>query len=165
MTKIMFETLFIKMMYYLVSCLIASTGEISAALFAGKKPAKTPDRINKNKEKVITEKSILAVVNKKSFVSTNETNIQFNRYRNNEPKQIPIMPANDVISIDSVMIIQIIDFEFAPIALRIPISKVRSFTITNIILLMPTTPLNKRHKPTNHRKKLTPLNSLSNIFI
>ncbi len=138
---------------------------MSAAFLAGKKPAKTPERININSENIITGKSILALVNKESFALKKEVIIQFNKLINNAPNMRPIAPAIEVITMDSVIIIQMIDFDFAPMALRMPISKVRSFTITSIILLIPTMPLNKRHKPINHKKISMPLNNLSNAFI
>ena len=49
----------------------------------------------------------------------------------------------------------------APIALRIPISRVRSFTDTNMILLTPTIPAISVRIPTMVTNRLTP----PNIFI
>ena len=52
----------------------------------------------------------------------------------------------------------------APMARRIPISMVRSFTVTIMMLLTPIAPANRVPMPTNQMRKLTPLNRLSSIW-
>ena len=56
------------------------------------------------------------------------------------PKTKPMYPAMVVIMIDSSKIKPITDDGLAPIAFRIPISLVRSFTTISMMLLTPTIP-------------------------
>ena len=63
------------------------------------------------------------------------------------PATIPIYPKKVVIVTLSAMISHKIDIGLAPNALRIPNSRVRSFTVISMILLTPTMPLSKVNMP------------------
>lgn len=63
----------------------------------------------------------------------------------------------------SLMICEIISKGFAPIARRTPISRVRSRTVTIIILLTPMIPASKVPIPTSQTSILIPVNSMSNV--
>ena len=69
---------------------------------------------------------------------------------------MPTYPKTDVIKIDSIIMDRKICEGGAPIALRIPNSRVRSFTETNIILLTPTIPAIKVKMPIMETKIVIP---------
>ena len=74
------------------------------------------------------------------------------------PIIIPKYPKMAVIIRDSKIILDNIEEGGAPIALRIPISLVRSFTDTNIMLLTPTIPAISVSKPMIETKMVIPPN-------
>ena len=63
------------------------------------------------------------------------------------PAIMPMYPNNVVIVMLSVIINPKIEIGLAPKALRMPNSRVRSFTVISMILLTPTIPLNKVKMP------------------
>ena len=71
----------------------------------------------------------------------------------------PKYPATVVIKADSIKIILTIERGVAPIALRIPISLVRSFTTINMILPTPKMPNKRLPMPTNQISNLIPVKS------
>jgi len=74
---------------------------------------------------------------------------------------MPDMPAMMVNTILSERIWFIMSLGLAPMARRMPISVVRSLTVTIIILLTPMAPANNVPNPTIQLKILMPLNRLS----
>ena len=76
------------------------------------------------------------------------------------PLIIPIYPKIVVITNDSITIERSIERGFAPNALRIPISLVRSLTVILMILLTPTTPEINIAMPMTQIKMLIVLNIL-----
>ena len=77
------------------------------------------------------------------------------------PKMMPLMPATRVRRILSEMICERIILGVAPMARRMPISVVRSFTVTIMMLETPMAPARRVPIPTSQMRKLTPLNRLS----
>ena len=80
------------------------------------------------------------------------------------PKRMPLMPATRVRRILSEMICERIILGVAPMARRMPISVVRSFTVTIMMLETPMAPARRVPMPTSQMRKLTPLNRLSSIW-
>ena len=80
------------------------------------------------------------------------------------PKRMPLMPATSVSTILSEMICDRIILGVAPMALRIPISVVRSRTVTIMIFDTPIAPASSVPSPTSQMRKLTPRNRLSSIW-
>ena len=80
------------------------------------------------------------------------------------PKMMPLMPATKVRITLSEIICERIVFGVAPMARRMPISVVRSFTVTIMMLLTPIAPASKVPIPTIQMRKLTPLKRLSSIW-
>ena len=80
------------------------------------------------------------------------------------PKMMPLMPATRVRRILSEMICERIILGVAPMARRMPISVVRSFTVTIMMLETPMAPARRVPIPTSQMRKLTPLNRLSSIW-
>ena len=76
-------------------------------------------------------------------------------------KRIPLIPATEVSTILSLMICPRMLCGVAPIARRMPISVVRSFTVTIMMFETPMAPANNVPIPTSHISKLTPENKLS----
>ena len=75
----------------------------------------------------------------------------------------PMEPAVNVRMTLSDMICPRIILGVAPMALRIPISVVLSFTVTIMILDTPMAPARRVPSPTSHIRILTPLNKLSTM--
>ena len=73
-------------------------------------------------------------------------------------------PATKVSTMPSMTIWNRMSKGVAPMALRMPISMVRSFTTTIMMLLTPMAPASRVPIPTNHIKKFTPLKRLSMIL-
>ena len=73
-------------------------------------------------------------------------------------KSIPLIPATEVSTILSLMICPRMLCGVAPIARRMPISVVRSFTVTIMMFETPMAPANNVPIPTSHINKLTPEN-------
>ncbi len=73
----------------------------------------------------------------------------------------PMYPNTVVIMIDSKMIVLRIEAGVAPMAFRMPISRVRSFTDTSMMLLTPTIPAMRVRIPMMVTRKVMP----SKIFI
>ncbi len=78
-------------------------------------------------------------------------------------KHMPAIPATAVSIIPSDRICTIISDGFAPIARRIPISCVRSFTMTHMMFPMPIMPASRVLKPMKRASSDTPVNRLSTI--
>ena len=76
-------------------------------------------------------------------------------------KSIPLMPATSVSTMLSEIICERIILGVAPMARRIPISVVRSRTVTIIMFDTPMAPASSVPRPTSQMRKLTPLNRLS----
>ena len=70
---------------------------------------------------------------------------------------MPLMPATAVSTMLSAIICERIMQGVAPMARRIPISMVRSFTVTIMMLLTPMAPASSVPMPTNHTSRFTPL--------
>ena len=73
------------------------------------------------------------------------------------------MPATVVRSTLSATIWDSIMRGVAPMARRMPISDVRSFTVTIMMLDTPTEPASNVPMPTSHTRKFTPENKLSSM--
>ena len=80
------------------------------------------------------------------------------------PNRIPLMPATNVSTILSDMICPNIILGVAPMARRIPISVVRSRTVTIMMFDTPMAPASSVPRPTSQIRKLTPFIRLSNIW-
>ena len=74
---------------------------------------------------------------------------------------IPLSPATRVSTMLSLMICVSISVGVAPMALRMPISVVRSFTVTTMMLLTPMAPDISVPSPMSHTSTLTPMKRLS----
>ena len=85
------------------------------------------------------------------------------RSSRNTPALNPNKPAKAVSSRLSLMICEIIFQGFAPKALRTPISRVRSLTVTIMILLTPIIPANNVPIPTSQIKISIPINSILKV--
>ena len=79
-------------------------------------------------------------------------------------KRMPLMPDTSVRTILSEIICERIILGVAPIARRIPISVVRSRTVTIMIFDTPMAPANSVPSPTSQMRKLTPLKSDSSTW-
>ena len=84
-------------------------------------------------------------------------------YRMSTLNTMPPMPATSVSTVLSAIICPRIWRGVAPMARRMPISVVRSFTLTIIMLDTPITPASKVPRPMSQMRKFTPLNRLSII--
>jgi len=78
----------------------------------------------------------------------------------NTPSTRPIHPASAVMKTASRMTWPTTLAGVAPKALRMPISRVRSFTTMSMMLLTPTMPAMSEPMPTNQRKAVIPLKML-----
>ena len=67
-------------------------------------------------------------------------------------------------STDSVRIRRMIDEGFAPRALRMPNSEVRSVTVTSMMLLTPTTPVSSVPSPMIQTKRLIPPKTIEMVL-
>ncbi len=76
---------------------------------------------------------------------------------------MPLMPATNVSRMLSAIICERIMRGVAPMARRMPISVVRSRTVTIMMLLTPMAPASRVPIPTSHTRKLTPLKRLSSM--
>ena len=76
----------------------------------------------------------------------------------------PSIPATAVSTMLSQMICERIIFGVAPMALRIPISVVRSRTVTIMMFETPMIPASRVPIPISQIRKFTPLNRLSIIM-
>ena len=76
-------------------------------------------------------------------------------------KSRPLMPATSVSTTLSVIICDRITRGVAPMARRMPISVVRSRTVTIMMFDTPMAPASKVPMPTSQTRKLTPENKLS----
>ena len=74
---------------------------------------------------------------------------------------MPLIPATLVSRMLSEIICPRMLWGVAPMARRMPISVVRSRTVTIMMLLTPMAPASSVPMPTSHTRKLTPLNRLS----
>ena len=79
-------------------------------------------------------------------------------------KRMPLIPATKVNTILSEIICDNIILGVAPIARRIPISVVRSRTVTIMMFETPMAPASRVPRPTSQMRKLTPLKRLSSIW-
>ena len=82
----------------------------------------------------------------------------------NTANTIPALPAASVRATLSAIICESISPGMAPMARRIPISTVRSFTVTIMMLLTPMHPASSVPRPTSQIRKLSPRNRLSTIM-
>ena len=78
-------------------------------------------------------------------------------------KRMPLMPATEVSKILSCMICDSISRGVAPMARRMPISTVRSRTVTIMMFDTPMAPASSVPIPTSHISMLMPRNILSTI--
>ena len=74
------------------------------------------------------------------------------------------MPATNVSTTPSESICTIMSRGFAPMARRIPISCVRSFTITHMMFPTPMIPASRLPIPTNMARSIIPINNPSTIL-
>ena len=79
------------------------------------------------------------------------------------PMLRPIMPAMAVSTRLSLMICEMMSRGRAPMARRTPISRVRSLTVTIIMLLMPITPASSVPMPTSQISASIPVKSMVNV--
>ena len=109
-----------------------SIGFRLAAFLAGSIPKLMPT-ITENKNATTMEYKVNSVVTTVNKLIDNEIRT---------PSTIPIKPPETLIASDSDKKCCIIFFFVAPMALRTPISRVRSITVANIIFIIPMPPTN-----------------------
>ena len=98
-----------------------------------------------------------------SFVGLAD-NILSNKSKRKTPALNPSKPAKAVSTKLSLMTCEMMSKGLAPKALRTPISLVRSFTVTIMILLIPIIPDSKVPMPTSQTKMSIPVNSRLNVL-
>ena len=138
---------------------MASTGLMLIALHAGASPASPPRKLR-------IRAAPMAVQNptwKWAVRMPSEVLASSSICRRLTPKSIPLIPATAVRRMLSDNICESIILGVAPMARRIPISVVRSFTVTIMIFETPMAPASKVPIPMSHIRKLTPLNRLSSM--
>ena len=139
---------------------MASTGLMLMALHAGARPANPPRMQTRMAENIAVQKFTWKwAVRMPSFVFATSSIC-----RMATPKRMPVMPATRVRMTLSEMICESIIFGVAPMARRMPISVVRSLTVTIMMLLTPMAPASNVPMPTSQMRKLTPLKRLSSIW-
>ena len=114
------------------SYLKASIGLRLAALRAGYQPKKIP-MIVQTANEIMIEEGVTTVRHPATAV--------INRVMS-KPLTIPITPATRLITNASIKSCHITSAEVAPMARRVPISRVRSVTDTNMIFMIPIPPTN-----------------------
>ena len=82
----------------------------------------------------------------------------------NTPNSMPLIPATSVSTMLSDMICESIILGVAPMARRMPISVVRSRTVTIMMFDTPMLPARSVPNPTSQIRKFTPLKRLSSIW-
>ena len=124
---------------------------------AGARPARTPIAETTTAAKIAVQKPIW----KCAFRIPSSVFPISSMCRMSTPKRMPLMPATNVSTILSEIICERIIFGVAPMALRIPISVVRSRTVTIMMFDTPIAPARRVPRPTSQMRKFTPLNRLS----
>ena len=130
------------------------------ALAAGARPANTPSELTTKAQKIAVQK----LTWKWALTMPSSVFPISSICRIKTPNRMPLMPATSVSTILSEIICESIILGVAPMALRIPISVVRSRTVTIMMLDTPMAPASRVPSPTSQIRKLTPLNRLSNIW-
>lgn len=141
------------------SSLMASTGFMLIALAAGARPASTPRMLSRTmapmavqnftwKWAVTMPSDVLPSSSISSIITENS---------------MPLMPATAVSMTLSVIICPRMLRGVAPMARRMPISVVRSRTVTIMMLLTPMAPASSVPMPTSSMRKFTPLKRLSSM--
>ena len=138
---------------------MASTGFMLIALSAGASPARTPRMLSNARAAIAAQKLIWKCAVSTPSVVEPSSSIS----RTNTVKRMPIIPATMVRTTLSAIICERMFDGVAPMARRIPISVVRSFTVTIMMLLTPMAPARSVPMPTSMMRKFTPENRLSSI--
>ena len=129
------------------------------ALSAGASPARTPRTLSNARAAMAAQKLIWKCAVSTPSVVEPSSSIS----RTNTVKSMPIIPATMVSTTLSAIICERMFDGVAPMARRIPISVVRSFTVTIMMLLTPMAPARSVPMPTSMMRKFTPENRLSSI--
>ena len=126
---------------------------------AGMRPATTPSTVRSDAASMAVPKGTWkAALRMPSSVIPISTPARMSTLRT-----MPPMPATSVSTMLSEMIWPRIWRGVAPMARRMPISVVRSFTLTIMMLDTPMTPASSVPRPMSQTRKLMPLNRLSTM--